>query len=279
MLEGESGVLFVEVDDAPGGGDLTVIITVEGETSPSYELEMLPGEWEAFNLNDLIPPNSSKDVTVKIRETKVMMDANGEPNLTQFQYASETVSIPGVNLVAHEFNAIDGHMSVLSGDVDMTNPMGDVTLIYREVGSSVWKNLRDLSYSDDGYFAEIISDADGETDFQFATRTSMFGVDVLSAIHTIENFPAYVPGDYGPDGGDGTGSDDGGMGYTGDDSGMDDDGIGYTGEDDGTGYTGDDGAMDDDGMGYTGDGMDGGPAWTGAGDDDDDDFWGDYPGV
>ncbi|APZ91847.1 hypothetical protein [Fuerstiella marisgermanici] len=280
MLEGESGVLFVEVDDAPGGGELVVIITVEGESSPSHELEMLPGSWEVFDLNTLIPPNSSKDVTVKIRETEVMLDANGAPHMTQFQYTSQTVSVPGVELVAHEFNAIDGHMSVLSGDVDMTNPMGTVTLVYRVAGTSQWTDMTELSDSNDGFFAEIINEANGETDFEFATRTSMFGVNVYSAIHTIEDFPAYVPGDYDPDGGDGTGGDGtGGDGTGGDvggiDEGMGEDGMGGGVHDDTT----DDGAMHDDGMGYTGDGMDGDLAWTGAGDDDDEDFWGDYPGA
>ncbi len=270
MLQGESGVLFVEVDDAPGGGNLTVIITVEGETSPSHELEMLPGSWDVFDLNTLIPPNSSRDVTVKIRETEVLLDANGAPNMTQFQYTSQTVSVPGVELVAHEFNAIDGYMSVLSGDVDMTNPMGTVTLVYRVAGSSQWTDMTELSESNDGYFAEIISEANGETDFQFATRTSMFGVNVYSTIHTIEDFPAYVEPAFDPDGGDGTGGDAGGI-----DEGMGEDGMGG-GVHDGAS---DDGGVDDGGTGDTGDGMDDGLAWTGSGDDDDEDFWGEYPGV
>ncbi len=229
-LEGE---LFIEVNDAPGGNTLNIEIDVDSDGSVEQTATVAANSSTVESLHTFIPPNTTKNVTIKVTEEYQVFDEELNVIESHTHEISTSLDVAGVTLTPHPFLWIDGYHSVVMGQVDLTDRLGSVHVMYREVGETTWNELTEVDYNDEGRFAEIFMEADGVRDWEFATKTSLFGTEVFGAVHTIENLTAHEPTDGG-------GVDSGGNDPA------------------------------DPGMGAT-------PG--GSGDDDDDGFWGDYPGI
>lgn len=178
------GMLVITIDDDESGGALQLDLDLNDDGSVDYSTGTTPGDSIMIDLTTFITPNTSMPATITLTET--LYDIDGMEVLTDTEY----VSIPGLTVTATEFTSFFYSSGQVAGSIDASTATGAVHLVYREVGSSVWIDLGEIQ---GGGFDVIVSEADGERDFEFATDTRLNSVSVLSSIVTVYDLESYYP--------------------------------------------------------------------------------------
>ncbi len=184
------GYILTDVSSDHGGG-LTVNVDVDGDGN--YELSMLAAEGESLviDLTAYIAPNTSQNVTLQVVESP-------DPFFGGVEMSSSVIlNVPGITVLATEFDWIEGVDGELSGAVDLTNSMGTIDLVYRVAGETEWNVVGEVS-AYGGRFLFGFGLADGETDFDFAVKHSFMGATIISSAVTITDMTAFLPGDPSP---------------------------------------------------------------------------------
>ena len=184
------GYILTDVVSDHGGG-LTVNVDVDGDGNYEVSMPAAEGESLVIDLTAFIAPNTNQNVTLQVVESPDPFSGGAEMS------NSVTLNVPGISLLAAEFDWIEGADGEVSGAVEMTNIIGTLDLVYRAAGESEWTVLAEVS-AYDGRFQFSFGQADGETDFDFAVKHSFMGASVIGSAVTITDMTAYMPPGAGP---------------------------------------------------------------------------------
>lgn len=197
-------VTGVAQDDGSGG--LSVTLSFDGY---SQEISLFAGESFSFDLVGEIPENTVVTATLTITEVFDYEETGeGEP-----LSSSQTIQIAGVTIDPVDISWIDSSNSGLvygAINPDDVSNFATASVMYREVGDTNWSF--GVEPEPDGSFDFMVSEADGEKDFEFVVMVSGESTDVFGAIVTINDL-----GESQEEGGEAAGYDggyDGGYGTT-----------------------------------------------------------------